>query len=93
MLFRSDSHTGLWAYNLFFLKDKKFNLLTNSFNFDQELRFLNILRQNIIKEVPIKTIYGDERSQLHIKYAFKFFLNTIIFFFIKNKIIKLNKFD
>ena len=33
----TDAHTGLWAYNLNFLKNREFNLLTNSFNFDQEL--------------------------------------------------------
>jgi hypothetical protein len=89
----TDSHTGLWAYNLYFLRDKKFNLLTNSFNFDQEFRFLNIFRKNIIKEIPIQTKYGDERSQLHVIYAIKFFFNTIIFFLIKNNILKFKKYS
>ena len=89
----TDTHTGLWAYNLFFLKDNKFNLLTNSFNFDQEFRFLNIFHKNIIKEIPIQTKYGDERSQLHIKYAFKFFFNTILFFMIKKNLLKIKQFN
>ena len=42
----TDAHTGLWAYNLNFLKNRKFNLLTNSFNFDQEFRFKNVLNNN-----------------------------------------------
>ena len=88
----TDAHTGLWAYNLNFLKNRKFNLLTNSFNFDQEFRFKNVLNNNLIKEIPIQTKYGDERSQLHIKYAIKFFLNCILFFFVKKKLIKLKKF-
>ena len=88
----TDAHTGLWAYNLYFLKNRKFNLLTNSFNFDQEFRFKNVLNNNLIKEIPIQTKYGDERSQLHIKYAVKFFLNCILFFFVKKKLIKLKKF-
>ena len=88
----TDAHTGLWAYNLYFLKNRKFNLLTNSFNFDQEFRFKNVLNNNLIKEIPIQTKYGDERSQLHIKYAIKFFLNCILFFFVKKKLIKLKKF-
>ena len=88
----TDAHTGLWAYNLNFLKNREFNLLTNSFNFDQEFRFKNILNNNLIKEIPIQTKYGDERSQLHIKYAIKFFLNCILFFFVKKKLIKLKKF-
>ena len=77
----TDAHTGLWAYNLYFLKNRKFNLLTNSFNFDQEFRFKNVLNNNLIKEIPIQTKYGDERSQLHIKYAIKFFLNWDFIFF------------
>ena len=88
----TDAHTGLWAYNLNFLKNRKFNLLTNSFNFDQEFRFKNVLNNNLIKEIPIQTKYGDERSQLHIKYAIKFFLNCILFFFVKKKLVKLKKF-
>ncbi len=88
----TDAHTGLWAYNLNFLKNRKFNLLTNSFNFDQEFRFENVLNNNLIKEIPIQTKYGDERSQLHIKYAIKFFLNCILFFLVKKKLIKLKKF-
>tara|TARA_B100000676_G_scaffold285710_1_gene314548 strand:- start:991 stop:1749 length:759 start_codon:yes stop_codon:yes gene_type:complete len=88
----TDAHTGLWAYNLNFLKNRKFNLLTNSFNFDQEFRFKNVLNNNLIKEIPIQTKYGDERSQLHIKYAIKFFLNCILFFLVKKKLIKLKKF-
>ena len=88
----TDAHTGLWAYNLNFLKNRKFNLLTNSFNFDQEFRFKNVLNNNLIKEIPIQTKYGDERSQLHIKYAIKFFLNCILFFLVKKKLINLKKF-
>jgi len=89
----TDTHTGLWAYNLSFLQDKKFNMLTNSFNFDQEFRFLNIFQKNIIKEIPIQTRYGDERTQLHIKYAIKFFFNTVLFFLIKTNLLKIKKFE
>ncbi len=88
----TDTHTGLWAYNLSLLKNKKFNLLTNTFNFDQEFRVKNILEKKLIKEIPIKTKYGDERSQLHILYAIKFFFNTILYFLIKKKIIGSKKF-
>ena len=88
----TDTHTGLWAYNLCSLKNKKFLKLTNSFNFDQEFRFLNIFNKKNIHEIAIKTKYGDERSQLHINYALSFFLRSLVFFLIKNKIIKSNKF-
>ena len=66
--------------------------MTNSFNFDQEFRFLNILNNRIIKEIPIQTKYGDERSQLHVNYALKFFLNTLLYFLIKKNFIKSKKF-
>ena len=88
----TDTHTGLWAYNLNYLKNKKFNLLTDSFNFDQEFRFQNIIQNNLIEEIPIQTKYGDERSQLHVKYAIKFFLNCMLFYMVKTKFIKLKKF-
>ena len=88
----TDAHTGLWAYNMKFLKNKKFNLLTNGFNFDHEFRFQNILQKNLIKEIPIQTKYGDERSQLHIIYALKFFFNTVLFYFIKKNIFKSKKY-
>ena len=88
----TDAHTGLWAYNLKFLKNLKFNILTDGFNFDQELRFRNILDKKTIKEITIKTRYVNERSQLHIKYAFNFFIRNLLFFLIKKKIIKSKKF-
>ena len=84
----SDAHTGLWAYNLIHLKDRKFNSLTDGYNFDNEFRFLNIKREKIINEISIQAKYGDERSQLHIKYAIKFFFNTILFYLIKKKFLK-----
>lgn len=79
----TDAHTGLWAYNLRFIGIKELNSLTNTFNFDQEFRFKNVIENNYIEEIFIQTKYGDERSQLHIKYAFIFFLNCIKFYFIK----------
>tara|TARA_Y100000741_G_scaffold343744_1_gene307792 strand:+ start:128 stop:892 length:765 start_codon:yes stop_codon:yes gene_type:complete len=89
----TDTHTGLWAYNLQYLKNGKYQRLTDSFNFDQEFRFKNILDNKYIMEIPIKTKYGDERSQLHVKYAINFFFRTLLFYCIKNKIIKSKKFN
>jgi len=88
----TDAHTGLWAYNLIHLKDKKFNLLTDGYNFDNEFRFLNIFKKKFIKEISIQAKYGDERSQLHIRYAIRFFFNTLLFFLIKKKVIKSRRF-
>ena len=39
--------------------------------------------KKIIKEISIQAKYGDERSQLHIKYAIRFFFNTLLFFLIQ----------
>lgn len=88
----TDAHTGLWAYNLNLLKALKFNKLTDTFNFDQEFRFYSNFKNLEIKEIFIKTKYGDERSQLHIVYALRFFLNSFKFFLIKKKILKNKRF-
>ena len=79
----SDAHSGLWGYNLKYLKSKKFLKLTNSFNFDQQMRFYYMANKLNISEIPINTKYGDERSQLHIIYALKFFFQ--IFDYIVNR--------
>ena len=88
----TDAHTGLWLYDLDYIKKINYNLLTDSFNFDHEFRFKSINDNKIVKEIPIDAKYRDERSQLHINYAIKFFFNSIFFFFHKKKIIKITKF-
>lgn len=88
----TDTHTGLWIYNLKYLKNKNYKRLTSSFNFDQDFRLMTIVNNRLIKEIPIKTRYGDERSQMHIGYAIKFFFISLIFFLIKIKILKSNKY-
>jgi len=89
----TDAHTGLWAYNLNFLKDRKYNFLADNFNFDQDFRFLCMHNKMKIKEIFIRTKYGDERTQLHIIYAIRFFFNSLIFFLIDKKILKSKKFN
>lgn len=75
----TDVHSGLWAYRIKGFKNKKFTKLTNSFNFDQEMRFLYLNNNKIIKEIPITTRYADERSQLHVIYAIRFLISTLLF--------------
>ena len=84
----TDAHSGLWGYNLKYLKKKEFNNLADTFNFDQDIRFFYVLNKKEIAEVPINTYYGDERSQLHIVYAVKFFFFTIKYLLIKLKFFK-----
>ena len=83
----TDAHTGFWAYRMNNFKDKFYLLTTDGFNFDQQLRFQYIYKKQRISEIPIETRYADERSQLHIKYAIRFFFETIIFFLMIIKII------
>ena len=74
----TDCHTGYWIYNFKYIKKNALNNLTNTFNFDNQMR-INLLKNNLeIKEIPIKTIYGSERSSVHLEYALKFFFETII---------------
>ena len=73
----TDCHTGLWIYNLKYVKKKIISSLTNTFNFDNQMR-INLVKKKLeIKEIPIKTIYGNERSSVHFIYAIKFFFETI----------------
>lgn len=68
----TDCHSGFWAYRVSAFNKIKLNLLTNGFNFDQQMR-LNFIRKNfLINEVPIQTIYGSERSSMHIIYAIRY---------------------
>lgn len=88
----TDTHTGLWVYNLKYLKSKNYRRLTDSFNFDQDFRIMSIANKRLIEEIPIKTRYGDEKSQMHIVYAIKFFFISLIFLLIKIKILKSKKY-
>ena len=74
----TDCHTGYWIYNFKYIKKSLINNLTNTFNFDNQMRISLIKNQLEIKEIPIKTIYGNERSSVHFVYALKFFFETII---------------
>jgi len=75
-----DAHTGLWAYRIEIFKKIRLKELPDTFNFDQQIRIQLIKKKLHIKEIPIKTIYADERSQLHVVYAIKFFFITIFNF-------------
>ena len=75
-----DAHTGLWAYKIEMFKKIKLQELPNTFNFDQKIRISLIKKGLKINEIPIQTIYADERSQLHFLYAIKFFFITTLYF-------------
>ena len=75
----TDCHTGYWAYNLRYIKKNIFKNLDDSFCFDIDLRLKLLSEKKEIKEIPIKTFYGTERSSVHLVYAVRFFLKTILF--------------
>ena len=77
----TDCHTGYWAYNLKLIDKKTFKNLDNNFCFDIDLRLKLVSEKKKIKEIPIKTFYGTERSSIHLIYALRFFLKTIKFKF------------
>ena len=75
----TDCHTGYWAYNLKLIKGNTFKNLDDNFCFDIDLRLQLVSEGKYIKEIPIETFYGTERSSVHLIYALRFFLKTIIF--------------
>ena len=75
----TDCHTGYWAYNLRSINKNIFKNLDDSFCFDIDLRLKLLSEKKEIKEIPIKTFYGTERSSVHLVYAVRFFLKTISF--------------
>ena len=75
----TDCHTGYWAYNLRLINKNTFKYLDNNFCFDIYLRLKLVSEKKKIKEIPIKTFYGTERTTIHLIYALRFFFKTIIF--------------
>jgi hypothetical protein len=74
----TDCHTGYWIYDLRKIKKEWIQKFDNNFLFDLDMR-LKLTKENlIIKEIPILTRYGSERSSTHIIYALRF-LKKIIF--------------
>ena len=74
----TDCHTGLWIYNLKYVNKNVISSLTDTYNFDNQMR-INLIKKKLeIKEIPILTIYGNERSSFHLMYALKFFFETIL---------------
>ena len=75
----TDCHTGYWGYNLRSIKKNTFKNLDDNFCFDIDFRLELVSEKKTIKEIPIKTFYGTERSSIHLIYALRFFLKTIKF--------------
>ena len=73
----SDCHSGYWVYDLKYVNKKIYKDLTNTLNFDNQLR-INLIKKDLtINEVAIKTIYNDEKKSYQLIYAIKFLFETI----------------
>ena len=70
----TDCHTGYWAYNLKKIKKNFFKKADDKFCFDIDMRLMLTGNKLVIKETPIETIYGTERSSIHFIYAIRFLL-------------------
>ena len=73
----TDCHTGYWTYNLHKIKNKIFMKADNNFCFDIDMRLMLTKEKLIIKELPINTFYGNERSSIHLIYAVRFFFKIL----------------
>ncbi len=74
----TDCHTGYWIYDLKKIKKKWLKQFDNGFLFDLDMRTKLVKEKQQIKEIPIFTRYGSERSSIHLKYALGFFIKTIL---------------
>lgn len=77
----TDCHSGYWAYRVNIFNKINLNKITNGFNFDQQVRLNLIKNRFLIKEIPIQTIYGTERSSVHLIYAIRYFFELFRFLF------------
>ena len=80
----TDAHSGLWLYDLKKIDSNQLKKITNSYNFDSQLRISFINKKYLISEVPIKPKYADEPEKIHIIYAVKFVFDLLVNF-IKKK--------
>lgn len=77
----TDCHSGFWAYRMDMFNKINLNKITKSFNFDQQIRLSCVKYDLNIEEVPIRTIYGTERSSIHLVYATRYLIELIKFIF------------
>ncbi len=77
----SDCHSGFWAYRMSIFDKINLKKITNGFNFDQQIRLNCVKNSFSIEEIPIRTIYGSERSSIHLIYAIRYLLELIKYLF------------
>ena len=75
----NEYHTGYRAYSVNVLKLLPFHLNSNYYHFDTEIIIQLLFSKLVIKEIPIETIYGIEKSYLNvIRYGFNVLNTTFI---------------
>lgn len=70
----SEFHSGYRAYNCHILKQLPFHKLSDDFHFDTEIMIQLISKGFKIKEVPVPTYYGSEKSYVNV---FKYGVNCL----------------
>jgi glycosyltransferase involved in cell wall biosynthesis len=76
----AEFHTGYRAYSTKFLKEVPFELNSNDFDFDTDILLQAKFLGKKIKEFPISTFYGQEKSRVKlIKYGIDILKTTLRF--------------
>jgi glycosyltransferase involved in cell wall biosynthesis len=77
----SEFHSGYRVFSVEALKELPFDRLSSDYHFDTEVIILFINGRLRIKEIPIPTHYGDEKSHVNIwDYGLRVLVTTITFF-------------
>ena len=74
----TDCHTGYWFYDLKKIKKKWIDKFDDGFLFDLDMRLKLVKEKVQIQEISIVTRYGSERSSVHLNYALRFFIKSIL---------------
>jgi len=76
----AEFHTGYRAYSIKFLKEASFELNSNDFDFDTDILLQAKFLNKKIKEFPIPTFYGQEKSNVKlIRYGLTILMTTLKF--------------
>lgn len=75
----NEFHNGYRVYSIKALRSVPFHLNSSYYHFDTEIIIQLLLSNLIIKEIPINTIYGSEKSYLNVfKYGFNVLKTTLV---------------
>ncbi|HLC73097.1 MAG TPA: glycosyltransferase family 2 protein [Candidatus Nanoarchaeia archaeon] len=90
----SEYHSGFRVYNLHKLKSIPFHLCSDGYLFDTDILIQFKIKNLQIKEVPIPTYYGDEKSHVNIfEYGLNILKSLFEYYLNKKSIKKVPKFD